>query len=287
MISASDLADRLDLTKHPRSWRGQCPACNYAGNTLSVKVSKEGRTLLWCANGCSQADLQQAVSAWPGTSWTAPEKPSDAERVGERQRKQDAAHRLWLGSEPATGSPVATYLAARGLAGQEHSRALRFRGDTSHPEHGGRWMAMVAEVLDHAGTFLGVHRTYLCRDGTAKAAVEPNRASLGPIWGGSVRLDPVAPELVVGEGIESSASAGRLMSLPAWAALSAGNLAKGLVLPPEVRNVIIAADHDRAGQDAAEAARRRWMAEGRAVRTMLPDRPGADFNDVLRERLHA
>jgi len=58
-----------------------------------------------------------------------------------------------------------------------------------------------------------------------------------------------------------------------------------------VRSVVVAADHDLVdangrcpGPDAAEAAARRWEAEGRLVRVILPDLPGSDFNDVLRAR---
>ena len=67
--------------------------------------------------------------------------------------------------------------------------------------------------------------------------------------------------------------------------LSAGNLAKGLALPKEVRAVVIAADPDPPGEVAAQHAARRWRAEGRTVRIARPDREGADFNDLLREGL--
>ncbi len=147
---------------------------------------------------------------------------------------------------------------------------------------------MLAQVVDVDGRHCGVHRTFLRPDGAGKAAVTPDRASLGPIWGGAVRLDPVARELVIGEGIESAASAGRMLQLSAWAALSAGNLASGLKLPPEVRSVIVAADHDlptrdgkRPGQDAANAAVARWTSEGRQVRILMPNAAGVDFNDLL------
>ena len=86
---------------------------------------------------------------------------------------------------------------------------------------------------------------------------------------------------MIGEGIETSASAGRMLGLPAWSALSAGNLGNGLVLPPEVRSVVIAADPDESGQKAAREAWRRWTAEGRRVRIAMPNAAG-DFNDVLR-----
>ena len=52
--------------------------------------------------------------------------------------------------------------------------------------------------------------------------------------------------------------------------LSAGNLAKGLALPPEARRVVIAADPDDAGRKAARDAWIRWRAEGRDVRIASP-----------------
>ena len=136
------------------------------------------------------------------------------------------------------------------------------------------------------GLPIACHRTYLTREGR-KASVEPPKASLGPVWAGAIRLDPAAPEIVVGEGIESSASAGLLLGLPAWAALSAGNLARALILPPEVRGVVIAADRDPVGMQAAQAAATRWRAEGRRVRIARPDNAGQDFNDVLAARMVA
>jgi putative DNA primase/helicase len=63
--------------------------------------------------------------------------------------------------------------------------------------------------------------------------------------------------------------------------VSAGNLARGLVLPPEVRSIIIAVDNDRAGQDAAVAAALRWSREKRRVRLARPNAEGCDLNDVL------
>jgi hypothetical protein len=60
-------------------------------------------------------------------------------------------------------------------------------------------------------------------------------------------------------------------------------MAAGLVLPPEARSVVIAADPDGPGRRAARDAWIRWRAEGREVRVALPDGSG-DFNDLLRDR---
>jgi hypothetical protein len=200
--------------------------------------------------------------------------------MAKRERKRELALALWRGSQGAVGTLAERYLTARGLPGLASSPALRFRADTPHPE-GGRLAAMIALVCDIACGPMAIHRTYVARNGS-KARVEPDKASLGAFWGGAIRLHALVPDapLVVGEGLETAASAGLLMGLPAWAAISSGNLAKGLVLPPEIRRVVIAADPDAAGLDAARHAWLRWKAEGRAVQIATPDRGGCDFNDL-------
>jgi hypothetical protein len=67
---------------------------------------------------------------------------------------------------------------------------------------------MIAKVVNADGEMIGVHTTYLQVDGGAKAAIDPVRASLGPIGGGAVQLGRIEPErpLIVGEGIESTLS---------------------------------------------------------------------------------
>jgi DNA primase len=48
--------------------------------------------------------------------------------------------------------------------------------------------------------------------------------------------------------------------------------------------VVIAVDNDAPGKAAAARAAARFRAEGRRVQFAMPDRPGDDFNDVLRTR---
>jgi phage/plasmid primase-like uncharacterized protein len=281
MMRATDIAARLGLKRYPRSWRGRCPACSYSA-TFSVRAGRDGRALLYCAN-CQDRDALADAAARATGQERRPEPRDDHDAHAVRQRKQDAALKLWRGSEPATGTAADRYLAARGLTGLAASPALRFRGDTWHPE-GGRLPALIALVCDVAGRPIAIHRTFVARDGR-KAEAEPAKASLGPVWGGAIRLAELVADapLIVGEGIESSASASRLMGFPAWAAISAGNLAAGLLLPPEARRVVVAADPDAAGRKAARDAWIRWIAEGREVRVALPDGAG-DFNDLLRNR---
>jgi putative DNA primase/helicase len=281
---AADLAARFRLNKQARSWRGDCPACSYP-RAFSIRVGEGSRPALFCANGCTRDALNDAAQRALGGAWTPAPRQDATITARRREAAQQHALRLWEGSAPASGSPAGLYLAERGIA-HSCSAALRYREDCPHPE-GGRRPAMMALVHDPAGRPIAIHRTYITRDGR-KAAVNPVKASLGPVWGGAIRLAPAALEVVVGEGIETATSAGLLLGLPvAWAAISAGNLATGLVLPPDVRAVVIAADPDPSGRKAAQAAAARWQAEGRRVRIATPDMAGQDFNDLLQARRRA
>jgi putative DNA primase/helicase len=280
-MNARDLAERLNLDHYAHSWRGPCPCCGYP-RAFSLRAGKNDSAVAFCANGCDRDALADTLRRVAGGD-ALPQRHDDESDVrAAKERKQAAAARLWSGSTPAAGTIVQTYLTSRGLPALAASLALRFRADCPHPE-GGRLPAMIVQVVDMAGKPIAVHRTYLRRDGGGKADVEPAKASLGPIWGGAICLHGVAPELVIGEGIETSASAGLLLSLPAWAAISAGNLARGLALPLEVRAVVIAADADPPGEAAARQAALRWGAEGRRVRIARPDHAGTDFNDLIRK----
>ena len=282
LMDALSIAFRLGLKRYQRSWRGRCPCCDYAAGTFAVREGKAGRAWLYCANGCGRSELEEAVAAATGHRATAMTQ-GDHDVAAVRERNQERALALWQGSGSISGTPADTYLAARGLSGLSASPALRFREDTPHPE-GGRLPALIALVSDVSSAPISVHRTFITRDGR-KADVEPAKASLGPVWGGAIRLASTAEggTVVIGEGIESSASAGRLMGLPAWAAISAGNLAKGVLLPPKAVRMVIAADPDEAGREAARQAWLRWIDEGRSVQIAIPDGAG-DFNDLLRAR---
>ena len=190
---------------------------------------------------------------------------------------------FWCRCDYLTSTPAAAYLARRGLPWLMRHDNIRYRSDAPHPG-GGTLPAMVCLVHDGAGSIAAIHRTFLTLDGN-KAPVDPVKASLGSFAGGAIRLHPAAAEMVVGEGLETTASAAFLLGLPGWAALACGNLGSNMVLPAGVRCVTIAADADTPGQRAAAKAARRWRAEGRRVHIATPDGPGQDFNDVLLARL--
>ena len=145
---------------------------------------------------------------------------------------------------------------------------------------------MVALVWDGNGDICAVHRTFLNFDGE-KANIKPVKACLGSFAGGAIRISLAEPEMLIAEGLETAASAGAMLGLPAWSAIACGNLLKSMVLPEIVRSVVIAADHDGPGRKAAAAAARRWRAEERTVHIVQPDMPRVDFNDLYHARMRA
>lgn len=106
---------------------------------------------------------------------------------------------------------------------------------------------------------------------------------LGPCRGGAVHLAEPGDVLMVGEGIETCCAAMLASGHPAWAALSTSGL-RGLDLPTHVRDVIVLADGDAAGEAAARDCALRWKGQGRRVRIARPPQ-GMDFNDMLQGRV--
>jgi hypothetical protein len=195
--------------------------------------------------------------------------------------RSEAALEIWQSAVPAAGTPVENYLISRGL----HSfppPTLRFHAGLKHPS-GAVWPVMVAQVTRGSdGAALGIHRTYLARNGAGKAPVDPQKMMLGPCRGGAVRLGVPGDMLMVGEGIETCLAAMLASGHPVWAALSTSGL-RALDLPTDVLEVIVLADGDSAGEAAAQDCGLRWKREGRRVRIARAPQ-GLDFNDMLLAR---
>jgi putative DNA primase/helicase len=222
-----------------------------------------------------KANLGMAADGWRD-DFHSVRRPIFAPAGGDD--KTIVALRIWAQTVELRRTAAEGYLAVRGI--MVGSTALRFHPLLKHPS-GSRWPALVALVADGlTGKPIAIHRTFVTRNGNGKAPVEPAKMMLGPCRGGAVRLAEATDKLMIGEGIESTLSAMQATGVPAWASLSTAGM-KTLALPPTVRDVVILADGDDAGERAAMQAARRWKAEGRRVRIARPPR-GEDFNDIVR-----
>ena len=105
----------------------------------------------------------------------------------------------------------------------------------------------------------------------------------GSMIGGAIRLNKIGTgnAIVIGEGIETSLSAGILTGLPAWSSMDAGKLEK-VEIPEQITQVVIAGDNDVSytGQSAAYNLAKRLKNHGKIVNVIFPEKIGTDFNDL-------
>lgn len=187
---------------------------------------------------------------------------------------------------PAPATMVESYLHARGIT-LPVPPSLRFIPDCLYVNDGEPRQNLPAMVgcIQIDKQAIGVHRTYLATSGDAKAGVRAAKKMLGAAKGGAVRFGPAAPRIGLAEGIETALSAMQADRITVWAALSTIGL-KEVVLPAEVREVVIYADGDEAGRAAAEALARRLLLSGLRVEIKVaPD--GKDFNNLTPDEIRA
>jgi hypothetical protein len=224
-------------------------------------------------------------------NWDGPVIPRSQTRDAEEDARRTAyALTWWDAARPLPGTLAARYLAdIRGIdldaLPANIDDALRF-----HPNcvfgPGTRHPCLIALMRDPvSGERCGIQRIALAPD-----AQKIDRMMLGPA--GVVQPWPAGQQLVIGEGLETTLAAATRLDYrggplrPAWAGLSDGAL-KAFPIISGVERLIVLADndHNRAGQIAAEACKRRWLEAGRRVALLMPDCPGADFNDIVLDNL--
>ncbi len=186
-------------------------------------------------------------------------------------------------TQPLIGSVAETYLRGRGITDLRQTANLRFHPNCYwRPEDDGpteTWPAMIAAVTDLDGRITGAHRTWLARDGSGKAPVDPPRKAMGDLLGHAVRFGDMQDVMAAGEGIETILSLRQAVPMmPMVSALSAGHLA-AILFPPHLRRLYIVRDNDPAGDSARDSLVDRAIEAGIEAITLSPML--GDFNDDL------
>jgi hypothetical protein len=273
-------------------WQGRygcapCPVCQPERrrdqSALTLSDGRDGRLLAHCKkSACAFTDIATAAGLRAG-SYSPPDPAAIAKREREEraqaEKRAKQAERCWTESLPITGTPAERYLRGRGIT-CDLPGTLRFHPQCWHGATAKRHPALIAAVQG-AGR-AAIHRTYLRADGTGKAAIAPDKAMLGAVAGGAVRLTEGPGPLVVAEGIETAMSlASGLLGRPAtiWAALSTSGM-RALRLPPSPGRLTIATDGDDPGRAAGNDLAERAHGLGWQV-SLLPAPDGRDWCDVL------
>jgi putative DNA primase/helicase len=214
------------------------------------------------------------------------------------------------------------YLLQRGISGaywpEPHISPLRHCAALDYwhvvdnkPQRLGAFPALVARIDKPDGGLAGIHRIYLSDKAEKRvirvATGSPERPHIkeldnkklkaahdGAIKGAACRLYPIGADgrLALTEGIETALAVHCLTGLAVWACISAGGL-KSVVLPDEVRDVLIYADNDtpdergrNAGKEAAYLLAARMIEEGRKVKVLLAPQAGTDWLDYLNDEMN-
>jgi hypothetical protein len=269
-MKAVEIARELGAARKSGPWWScRCPAHDDRSPSLSLRDGDRG-LIIRCWAGCDPrevlAELRRRRLTDRSRSTSSANELLDDRR--DRECRIEIVRRVWNGARNARGSLVERYLRSRGITVLP-PLSLRWMPSLRRPD-GTHAAAMVGRVDNFDGELTGISRTWLDR-GTDRTWRRRDRASLGWIAGGAVRLAPAAETLLIAEGIETALAGMQTSGLPGWAALSAGGIER-LILPDAVRDVLIAVDRDAngTGERAARAAAARWLAEDRRVRPPHP-----------------
>ena len=200
---------------------------------------------------------------------------SEQNRAAQTAKLKGRARSLWEHGDAISGTKAEVYLRARGITCALPD-SLSWLADTYHGPSGKYCAAMVADVALTGG----LHRTFFTKKG--ERLEKSAKMMLGPCSGGAVRLSKTTGPLVVCEGVETGLSLlSGLLTGPhtVWAALSTSGM-KGLMLPRQAGDLIIATDGDDAGVEAGEKLGSRATTCGWNV-SLMPAPDGQDWNDVL------
>ena len=264
-------------------------------NTCGVFTS--GFALLAWIQEWDWGRVASAVEAYLGGSRS--DAPTPRRRTQPKAKPADRAppmavlNDLWgdgCGIQGTSAKPLREYLAGRGLDGLSPRPYVRFHPKLLYVDGKTRqlWPGMLARITAPNGRHVGLHRTYLDPWNATKALVRAPkkvlRAKGETLTTSAIRLYPVATTMGLTEGIETAIAVQKATGMPVWATTCA-TLLRSAVLPDAVEHVVVWADRDAAGRDAAMAAAERFREEGRSVEVRYPRlERKSDWNDVLREQ---
>jgi putative DNA primase/helicase len=270
--------------RHGKGFLVRCPVPSHGQGrgdrtpSLSIADSANGKLLVRCFAGCDSRDVlaelrrrgllddrPQALRFEP-----APVLPVDPEPDAK-------ALALWRRAEPVRGSLGECYLRARGI-NIELPPTIRFVRDVEYLPRI-HFPALIAAAQGPDKRIIAVQLTFLDPDGRGKAHVANKRKTIGALGRGAVRLGPAGDVLGIAEGLETALSARQLHGVPVWACLGASRM-QNVAIPAEAGRVMIFADRDGPGREAAlKAAARLRLSANVSVR--FPPEGCNDWNDAL------
>ena len=292
---------------------GNAPAVIEPGRFHRFRTSnRRGDDAGWCrlfadmrggVFGCNRQGISEKWSAVDPATMTREQRAelarqvmaATAEREAE-QRRQWAENakriaRRWSECLPLVpGDPVVLYLKRRGFGGVwPLPEALRLHPAIPYwdgADKRGTFPAMVAPIVAPDGRTVALHRTYLTTDGRKADVPSPKKltGAAGPLSGACIALHKPAHGCIgIAEGVETALAAWCASAVPTVAACCA-HLMAAWQWPAGVQRLVIFADNDKAGREAADTLRARALAARLRVDVLTPTTEDADWCDVWAAR---
>ena len=260
-----------------------CPAHEDRDPSLSIRVTADGLLLLKCFAGCHFEDILRAAGI---THMFKGEPNIPRARLDKIIRDENAlnlrkitrARKIWSETVDVDNTLSQTYLNSRGL--KFWGLSIRHHNHLFYSPTSEYRPALVAAIT-RDGIITGIQRIYLDDEGR-----KLDKMMLGDCKGGAVHLGGAGNTLIVSEGIENGLAFAQFEDGQMgeyWAALSTSGL-KSLKLPEARSKLIVAADGDDAGFNAAFALINRAATEGWNAQ-LISAPQGKDWNDELLEAL--
>ncbi len=269
---------------------------------------RRGDTAGWCklfddllggVFGCYRQGISEVWNATDRATMTREQRGELARQVmaataeREAQQRQQWAEnaqrieRMWAQCVPLVpGDPVTLYLKRRGFGGvwplPEVLRLHRALPYWQGADKLGTFPAMVAPIIAPDGRTVALHRTWLTADGRKADVPSPKKVTgtAGPLAGACIPLHKPARGCIgIAEGIETALATWCASSVATVAAYSAGNLA-AWQWPAGLQRLVIFADADAAGRDAAQSLQARAAAARLRCEVLTPTTDGSDWCDV-------
>ena len=183
-MKAAEIATALGAARRYGAWWScRCPAHDDRSPSLSISDGDKA-LIVRCWAGCDPRDVlaelrrrgllpdrERTPSYRAGANQTSTRQPHARQQQlaqDDRPKRAAMAKIIWDGAAEATGTPVVTYLAQRGID-VPPPPSLRWAPSCWCGETGTWLPAMIAAIVDVDGKLVAVHRTYLRPDGSAKA----------------------------------------------------------------------------------------------------------------------
>lgn len=290
-MSLRTIVSALGGDLYDRGRRANIPAPGHTAADRSVSLLLSGgRVVVHSFGGADWREIlddlrkRGLVDAAGAPSSGAQARPPDPEPSA--WSRVEVASAIWSGAGPVGATSLTrrhTHLRAvrRALPGGE---VLRHHPAAPVSAYGvGRRTlpALLLAISDAEDRFCGIEMTYLAPNGRRATGLRLSRKTVGSVPPASaVRIDPAAPEMLVGEGFFTTLSATETFGLPGWALMSTRNL-RSWTPPTGVRRVLIAADRGRDGEASAALLATRLRAAGLRVAVRTPRQPDGDWNEAV------